>query len=190
MRSIKIIGLGVVAVLALALGASAAVAAEFHDEGAAAYPDPLSASAVTNQVFEAGFGTITCTKLELENTKGAEKATEQAAIVKYSSCSVPLETVEEPITAHYTFLSNEKVMITSPVIFKLKGLLTCTIEVTSGQELPGVKYVNSGNDLNLEASVEKINTNISGGCGSSGATGVYKGTSQVASTGGGKLSFK
>lgn len=186
MRTIKLLGLGFIAVLALAVTASAASAHEFEYTGKVG--DPLLASAVTSQLFEAGFGTVHCSELKIDNgVIKALKSETQEADVLYTSCiaSTPLGNlkVDEPILALYNFNANGTTQVLSPVKFTIlssPGSELCTITVST-QTVSGISYSNVGSMINVIANSTGISwtSNKSLVCGSGGATGTYTGTSLV-----------
>src|ERR1700733_5494715 len=166
MRTIKIIGLAVVAVLALsAVTASGAFAEEFI----ASKEGNLKGKALNTQKFKTGSGaTVECTKAEPTGKVTKLKATEQEISVKYSSCSVLTFGEASVSLADYTFFVPGLVSILnasgSPIIILAKGLgVECEVEVKGGQMLGSateIKYVNKSGKIELQSKVTKIESKI------------------------------
>lgn len=182
MRSIKLIGLGLVAVLAMAVSASAASAKEFHYTGSV--PTALLGESLGTQTFVAGFGTVKCSTLTAEGEVTKTTAVEQAANIAYNNCEASIGKVKTPINASYTFNANGTVHINSAIKFEIEGV--CTITVEGGQTLPGITYGARSINLKVIANVENIKWSGTGLCGS-GSKGTYTGESSVMGASGGEM---
>lgn len=185
MRSIKAIGLGIVAVLALAVSASAASAVEFHYTGS--ITTPLLGEATGTQTFTAGFGSVECTKLTVSGSIEHEKSATQAAVVTYSSCKANIGTVKEPIVADYTFNANGNVEVTKEIAFEIEGI--CTLKIPNQTISSAVTYGSASEKLGITAAAKNIKYNSGGNflCGE-GSTATYSGTSSVMGESKGTLS--
>ncbi len=178
--------LAAVAMLVMAVGASAASAVEFHYTGAT--PTKLLGEATSSQVFKTSLGTITCKKLSIPNNKIEKPAApSQLATIDYTECSAETllgsSEVKEPVVAPYNFLATGTVEVVKPIDIELTSL-GCTITVGE-QTLPkAVSYGARGTKLPVEAHAEGIAWE---GCLSSGSEGTYTGNSLVFGESGGEL---
>lgn len=184
MRSIKMMGMTIVAVLAFAaVGVASASAAEFQAsaEGLALKGEATSAE----QVFKTGSGTVECATATPSGATEALKATEQKVKVEYGSCKAFGASSVTVSPAEYDFNANGTVKIENDIVISVKSILgSCTVTV-GPQDVGSVSYNNVGKGIEEESNVTGIEYTSSGGvCGSSGTEGTYAGSAFVEAEGG------
>jgi hypothetical protein len=186
------------AVLALTLSVAPASAHEFHSEAVFVF----KVLSTREQTFTFGSsGHITCTKLELEPTTTATKATKLTlAIDKYEKCTYShgTEAAEEVGSGCSYVLKSALLNESQPHDF-IEGTLAlecskelsfktpnCTIGIPGGQSpLSAYTWVDEDTEVGHYESEVTFNLNsitytIAGtGCGSSGANGTYKGSVEL-----------
>lgn len=200
-RSIKTLGLSLVAVLALgAMTATGASAAEFHAEEAGVI---VSGSKTNNHVFNTGGGTVTCSTATFSGT--ATNATDDELTINphYTGCTAfsianthvkmngcdYLFTVEASSSSgpvHVQCPGSAQIEVT-PTVF---GFSACTVKIPGQTPTGGgVTYtnLNSESEVEVDANVTGIHYTSSGGlCGSSGTNATYTGKAKVAGSVGGE----
>lgn len=120
MRSIKMIGLAIVAVLAF--GATAAVASAH--EFTATKGGLLLLKSNENQKFKTKAGEVVCKKMTVDGTVKEGSSSTQAAVVKYSECTV-FGFIGAVITpADYTFSAEGSVEVTNEIEIEAAGCLS------------------------------------------------------------------
>lgn len=201
MRSIKMIGLAVFAVLAFsAVAASAAAAEEFE----ASEAGTLSGKALNTQKFKTGApAEVECTTATPAGTveSGKLKVPSILISVDYLGCSVKGLGGSVTISlVDYTFFApnpNPLVSILHLITIEAGALgVECTITVISGQSLGSgsgqLTYVQKGKNLELESKVSGIESEITksnssllcGTVGEKSTTGTYTGNDEVELNGG------
>ena len=198
MRSIKMISLAVVTVLALgAVTASGASAQEFVFSKTGKF----TGKALNTQKLKTGGGaTVECTKVAPGGEITKLKTTEQDFTLTPSSCSV-LAIGEAGVTllditlftSTFPFVS----WLTETPIIHAKALgIECEIELKAGQSLGGSasegEYVNKSGKLEVKQKLTKIaskvlKSNSESLCGKTGAesgTGTYEGNIEIEIEGG------
>lgn len=193
MRSIKMIGLTIVAVLAVgAMTASAASAATF----VASEKGTTTSTALGTQHFELAEGSgeyVNCTSMSGSGLVEELESTEAEQNVNYSNCTAQTAFGEaESVSiseADYEFNSNGSVAIVKPITITLKVIgITCTINVEAQSNLKEITYTNNGGKVKVDANVHNIHEES---CLGSSTTGVYEGESEVELNGGaGEVSVK
>jgi len=195
MTRLRIVGLALVAIFALAaVSASAASAHTFKAKPTKkVFPVGIQGSATTTQTFTSGFGKVECTKAAATGSasKEAEETTKQ--VVDYTGCTSTLGAVAEPIEAHYLFAANgtenaekrleEVVTVEKPITISFTGA-GCSIKIfATGEEgqkkLGGIKYENNAakTELTVNSKTTKIKEKGSGGlCVFGGTEGTYTGS--------------
>lgn len=192
-RNLKVLGLAVVAVLAMSVMASAAQAAEFHSE---AESTTFSGSQVTQNVFTAGGSEVKCNTAEFTGSQTGTSVAEVEVQPTYSSCTAFGFAKAHVKTAgcKYAFTASSstagaarvacsgtsKIEITPTFL----GSSVCTIKI--GSQTPGtpsVDYANEGSGSSRSITVTATVGGISfeevsgGGCGvGSGSNGTYTGS--------------
>jgi len=189
MKTIKLIGLAVFAVIALGVAAASASAAEFHAEGV--LPSELTAESLGSQEFRTGLATIICT--EEESQKGTvteETFPSLSAEVGYLGCT--LKTFlggvypVHHINAEYLFDANGDVHVLKLIdIEVLEFAGGCTITIPPQTVTKAVTYENDGGHVKINAKASGIEYS---GCGLEGAS-EYVGESLVSATSGAELSY-
>jgi hypothetical protein len=189
MRSIKIVGLAIVAVLAFSAVAVASASAE---EFIASKEGNLKGHAEGTQKFKTGSGaTVECTSATPSGKVTKLKGVEQAASVTYGSCSVlSIGTATVSLAMYTFFIPLEVSVLEVPITIKASGFgLKCTVVVESGQKLvtghsmTELEYENKSGSLLVKSKVTKIKSKITESnstslCGKEGETvetGVYEG---------------
>lgn len=198
MRSIKMIGVAIVAMLALgAVTASGAYAAEEFVASKAGKLVGHQASSKGEQVFTTPHGNVTCTELTAsgEVKEGELKKTSEAVKVLYKSCTAFGIAKAEISEANYTFFAKLPATVSilvKPIIIKATG---CEIEVGSGQTDGGksgeLVYSNESGRIALETAIKNISyevkkstLGICGTVGEKGTTATYTGNSYLELEGG------
>lgn len=207
MRSMKIVGLGILAVLAMAVSASAASAVEFvakPSNAEEAFPLPVMDEGGP-QTFTTASGTITCERelSEGEALKEKEPTTEEMVTYEGKCTANGLAKVSEPILATYRFHASGLVDVVSPITFKVeKTFLTkeCTVTVPAQENLEKVTYDPNYNPLTKEeepgvlgvlANVSGILSEGNGGpCGEGLTEGSYEGNAVALLTNGGTITVE
>jgi hypothetical protein len=202
MKRIRIIGLALVAVFALAaVVASAASASTFKaNPTSKKFPAPIAGTG-GEQKFKAGFGTVTCK--EAASTGSALSGAEQTTIEKVeykNGCKDTVgDSVAEPIVAEYELKAERNAskegqlnIVNKPIVIKIGGFANCTITVLDNKEgqgvLAGLTYENSKakTELTVKSKTTGIKQTGSGGFCTTG-TGEYTGSVTGKLTGGGEL---
>jgi len=192
MRSFKHFGVLVVVFALCAIGAGNASAAPKFTASATG---SLAGHATTNQVFTAGFGSVSCAKAAWSGTISSTESTEQEAAVAYSECKALGVATAHILEEDYLITANRTVhFLTSTVITVTKTVFTphCTITITP--QTPGgvVDLVPLGSDLRIFWTLTGLKYHSSGGpCGSAGehTDGTFEGTDEVERVGGGSIGW-
>lgn len=187
MRSIKTIGMAVVAVLALAVVGVAQASA--HEFTASAVGLTIKGKALNTQVFKTSAGTVECTTATPSGKTEALKAETQKIAVNYGNCEAFGATEVSISTAHYDFNANGTVTIESAITINAKTIFgeECVVTVEGGQTVGTVSYKPAEGKITEESKVEKIKSTATGGsfCGSGeSSTGTYSGNNLVEAEGG------
>lgn len=166
MRSIKTVGLVLIAAFVLGGSATAASAHEF----VASNTGTLSGVAETAQEFQMSLGKLDCEEASMSGVVSAPlaKAT-QDLTVHYEECEV-LGTVFTASPAEYEFAANGTAVLLKP--FVMQSAL-CTVEFfqSTGNPLNSVSYSDEGGSLHVLTRIANLSYN-GGSCGS-GDTNVY-----------------
>lgn len=187
-RNLKVLGLALVAMLALgATMASGAFAASFHSDTSTT--TTLKGTATGDHVFDAAGSTITCTGAEFNGSQSGSTAADVTMTAKYSGCSVSI--LGFKISANvdmgncaYTFFANGKVSVvdsslgncdSDKITYRVSNFLgECDVEVgeSGNSELTGVTYTGTttGSSITVTPNVTGIDGTATGGlCPESGA---------------------
>jgi len=192
MSSFKKLGVLVAVFAFCAIGAANASAAS---KFTASETGTLSGHATTNQVFTAGFGSVSCTKAASSGTISSTEATEQEAEVNYSECKALGVATTHVTPAKYLFTANGTVHVLNTITITVtKTVFTahCTITITPQTPAGVVHFVPMAPRLTIIATISGIKYHSSGGpCGSAGehADGTYEGTNEVERVGGGSIGW-
>jgi hypothetical protein len=188
MRSLKKLGVLVIAVLALGAFGAANASAEFT----ASALGEIHGNALETQVFETVAGTIECAGATTTGSITALASTEQHVTVHYSNCKAFGLVNVHISTATYLFTTHEgTVHVVEPITITVtKTLFTAHCTVTVGkQTLSKVDFINNGNNVIVQPTIGGIHSVGSGGvCGGTNSTGTYTGKSEVSRVGGGTVS--
>lgn len=153
MQRFKVIGLALVAVLALsAVVATAAMAEKYHAEEA---PVKVIGTQLEAHVFKAQAGTISCTKASFSGESLATAVAELNIKASYSGCTflgvvgVPVEmgacTYQflEPVgkKSKVSVVGTECTLTQKPIKFTAAG---CTVKIAKQANLGTLEYVNKG----------------------------------------------
>jgi hypothetical protein len=179
MQRIKLLGLTLVAALALSVvSVSSASASSFL-----AHPTGNIVGTQTNtQLFNVNAGTVECTTAAIAGTVTVLKSLHQLVHVTYSGCKA-FGTAVTISTALYLFSADLKVSVQNDIIITSKtGSCWLLVGPTGNQNLNSVHYANEGADLKVNAKVTSITYTSTGGiCGAGGANGTYNGEARVSS---------
>jgi len=190
MRTIKALGLAIVAVLALsAVSASGASALLFM----ASKTGTLKGKALNAQLFKTGNGaTVECSTAATTGTVTETTSKTQLVKVAYSGCKIGSSTATVSPEADYLFMIE-------PNFVKLENTVTitttvgkCKIEVKpeGNEDLTSVAYKNNSGKIIEETTVSKITSNTVEGtesvCGKHGESkeGTYTGNNEIELEGG------
>ncbi len=181
MRTIKVFGLALVAMLALVAVSAASASASLFD---ASKVGKLTGKATKNQVFITKAGTVTCKAIKVTASTVEPLASEtQLAVVEYEECTVFgfLEAKISP--AHYLFMSNGTADLKAVETIEAPG---CTVTVPIQSGLGTITYKDSGEGIELEPNVTGIESEGTGSTCSYAKekAGTYKGQSKVELEGG------
>ena len=196
MRSIRMVGLAIVAVLAFS--AIAATGANAETKFVASKTGKLAGKALNTQKFKTGSGaTVECTKAAPAGEVTALEATEQAVSVTYSSCSVLSIGSATVSLADYTFFIPLLVSVLKSITITAEALgVKCELLVLPGQSLGAttgeLELVNKSGKIEDKNKVTKIITTIKKSnstslCGTEGAeveNGEYTGNDEIELEGG------
>jgi hypothetical protein len=196
-HNLKILGLGLVAMLAMSAVAASGASASFSSTDEHTF---LTGSAITEQEFRvtAGKRGFICKKVGLNTNTStileADKTAEQVTVgPEYSECrgvepEVPIITVN-PQNCHYLFTDetnatehapvhvvcandNEEILIKATALgvacAAVPGRNTANVGNGVNQNLTGVHYKNNGNHIDVEATVTGITSTTQGGCKEAG----------------------
>ncbi|MFZ2050547.1 MAG: hypothetical protein WAU69_06395 [Solirubrobacteraceae bacterium] len=187
MRSIKMVGVAIVAVLALG-AMTAGSASAFTKFVASKTGGQLNGKAINTQKFKTGGGaTVDCTVAEPSGEVTKLEGTEQESSVKYSSCTVSGLGSAEVTLADYTFFITPLVSVLNLIHIKATALgVECELSVLAGQSFTGIEYENdksNAEEIVVKSKVTGIVTDIlksnsSSLCGTAGTevtNGTYEG---------------
>jgi hypothetical protein len=179
-RNAKILGLAIVAALALtAVMASAASAANFT---AASYPVKISGTQSESHKFTVGGGTVTCTTATFAGEATAASAT-QTIVPSYSNCTA-FGFVGATVTGFsstgcdYTFYAGGNVDLdcASGDVQIDAGTCTVTLQAANNQNLSKNTYTNdkpTAGKVTVDTAVGGIHANVTSGFGCPVAGGTY-----------------
>ncbi len=180
MKGIRLIGLGVLAVLALTVTAASASAHEFIASKAGA---KLEGKALSTQVFTTAAGKVECKALNVTAGETALKSETQKLTIQYKECKA-FGLSAEITPAEYVFNANGTVNIQKAITIKAAG---CTVTVPAQEKLGTITYKNSSpvKTITLEPSVTGIKSKGEGfACTyAEEAKGTYAGNSEIAAAG-------
>jgi hypothetical protein len=216
MRNLKVLGLGLVAMLAMSAMAASSASASFSSTDEHTF---LTSSGEDQLFFVtpgAGQRGFECDSVSLNTTTStfleADKTVEQVTVgPQYSNCVTKepdgLQAHVEMTGCHYLFTDETNAQGRAPVhvvceqeteeihvkVTSLKlacstipGTNTANVGTgeTHNQNLTGVKYVNNGNHIDIEANITGITSTTQGGCQAEGEptihhNGVYTGNVTV-----------
>lgn len=203
MRSIKMFGLAVVAVLAFSVVAVASASAE--EFTASVVGAKLTGKALNTQIFtdKTNGSKVECTEDEPTSSAKASKSVEEEVSVQYKSCKVFGLGAAKISLAEYTFLTSSSVMggpgnsiLTKPITIEVTTFPKCTIVVSSGQAFKAageIAYSNkTTSTIEIKANVKGIasevtlseSSSLCGTVGEKNTTGTYTGNSEVGEVGG------
>jgi hypothetical protein len=188
-RNLKVMGLAVVAALALtAVVASAASAAEFHSSTT---NTKITGAQTTTHQFVTDPGTVTCKKATFSGEQAAKTAASITITPSYTECTLATIFGNIAVTVNfngcdYTFDATGLVHIECPagknVVVSGPG---CTVTVPA-QTVNKVSYSNTGvagaRDIDVNAEASKIKYSYTGftcGSGSGTENGTYTGLTTV-----------
>jgi hypothetical protein len=165
MRTIKMIGLAIVAVVALSAVSVASASAE---EFIASKTGKIKGKQTTNQEFKTGGGsTVVCKKAEPSGEVTKLKGTEQESTVAYSECTVSGLGSASVTPATYTFFIPLLVsVLTNNITIKATALgVKCTIVVkpqmlVATGNMTELNYENKSGKLLFVSKVTKIASEI------------------------------
>jgi hypothetical protein len=191
MQRLKVIGLALVAVFAMAAVAAASASAK---EFVASKTGKLTGVAVNTHVFKTKAGNVECKKAEVVNSEvKALKSATQEVELHYTECKAFGFASAEVSNAKYLFSSAETKNASLKNVVTVKAS-TCTVtveNVLANQEREKVTYVNglAGKlgKLEVQAKVENVTYKTGTGCLNGGKTftdGVYEGNEEVGVEGG------
>jgi hypothetical protein len=195
MRSIKMFGLAIVAVVAFSAVAVAGASAE---EFIASKTGKLNGKATNTQEFQTGTGAkVKCTTATPSGEVTETKATKQAVSVTYGGCSVEGIGTASVSLAMYTFFIPLEVSVLEPITITASVLgVKCKIEVTdqslvTGHSMSELEYENKSGKLLVKSKVTKIaseikESNSTSLCGTAGEKkeGTYSGNVETELEGG------
>jgi hypothetical protein len=158
-RKLKILGLALVAVAAMAFSASAAMAASFHSEASHTI---ISGSQIGEDKFKVNAGTVTCGKATYSGTQSSATAETQTVTPSYSECKAFgfVNTTIDVNGCTYTFNANNGDLTlacsSSPIVVTAFNCWV-TIEGQNWHEV--VVYTNEGSGSSRDV---KVSVNIAG----------------------------
>jgi hypothetical protein len=182
-RNLKVLGLSLVAMVALgATMASGAIAAEFHSNAANTV---LKGVSTNDHVFDAAGSTITCTEAEFNGTQVGETAPDVTMTASYGGCSVSILGFKiganvEMNGCAYTFHANGEVGVVdkpgsaegacaaAPITYQVSNFLgECDVKVGPQENLNAVTYLGTtaterGGKITVESNVSNIVGTASG----------------------------
>jgi hypothetical protein len=181
-RQLTLLALSVLAAGALTAGTAGAAQFTSTKKG------PLTGSATSTQVFNAGGGVIVeCTTAATTGTTELVSAT-QAVVVKYSGCGSSAPGMVKIVPAHYILHASGTIDITEPISIEVEGTFGCNITIPAGSGLSSVGYANLSPSFeeisNVAGAVYTVSNHALGLCGSSGTNGTFKGKSLISLSGG------
>ena len=196
MKTIKILGLLIIAALGLSI-ASAASASAAEASFLASETGTVTLKATSTQTFTttpsgfkwecttaAGTGTITA-QMRKEQEEGKDPLSVLISIA-YSKCEVFIGSTKIGTAtvslAAYLFHANGSVFVEEPVLIMVKPIIgaECSITVASQLVDNGAKYSNSGKNVIVESNATGITWTGSGGdCGTSGSAFTYVGNNEA-----------
>ena len=200
MRSIKMVGLAVVAVLAFSAMAAASASAEKFIASAAGLK--FTGKSNGTQIFtdKSGATPIECTEVKPEGTNAAVETTEEKVNTNYSSCKASIASATIS-TAFYTFLTNGSSMgvngvsiLTTPITITVAAL-KCKIVVAAGQTFAGTGEIAYSNNTastievkskvtGIASEVTEAGSSLCGKAGEKNTTGTYTGSGELGLQGG------
>jgi hypothetical protein len=194
-RNFKVLGLAMVAALALtAFGASAASAAEFHSSVA---PVKVTGSQSTTHVFTTDPGTVTCTTATFAGEQSTKTAASITITPTYSNCTLKTIFGNIAVTVdfktagcdyHFNASGHTEIKCTTgnkSVVVSGPG---CTVTVPAQTLSKAVSYSNNAGktDIIVDASATGISYSYTGftcGSGSGTTNGTYDGNTTMVGTG-------
>jgi hypothetical protein len=194
MRTIKMIGLAIVAVAAFsAFSVASASAAEFIYSKTGKFKGKQT----TNQEYKTGGGaTVVCKKSEPSGEVTKLKTTEQELTISSSECTVSGLGTASVTSGERSYFSGAILSLLFPVMIKATALgVKCAIDIPSGQtfsETGEVGYENKSGKLLVNNKVkgmvseitESNSTGLCGKVGEKNTAGTYTGSMEVEVEGG------
>jgi hypothetical protein len=177
LRIVRIIGMTLVAMLALSGVASAH---NFNATKAGA----LSRVSNTPQVFKTGAGSeVTCSTDAVTGSAVSGNSLHQLVDISYSGCKVLGFVNAEVSLAQYLLSADLLALLENTVIINIP--FVCHITVKPQHFPTGLLFTNKGSNLVETTHVSGIKSEGSGSeCGTVSSTGTYTGTTEVAVAGG------
>ena len=207
MKTIKLLGLLIVASLGLSI-APAASASATEASFLASETGTITTKATGTQTFTttpsgakfacttaAGTGTVTAKMIE-EQKAGSDPLSLLLSVA-LSKCewflgSTKVGTATVSL-ASYLLHANGSLFIEEPIVIKLKPVIGSECSITIGSQLVDnfATYSNSGKNIVLDSNATKISWTGSGGdCGTSGSEATYTGNNEATlNAGGGTISW-
>ncbi len=161
-RNFKALGLALVAVFAMSVGASAASAAEFHAEKA---PVTLTGTQHAGEdVFTTDAGTVSCENASYTGSQATVTSLTAGAIATYSGCHAAfgLNTTIDVNECKYVFNANTKKVDISCPAGKVIAVTAPGCEITVGSQtgVGSVNYTNIGSGTTREITIDVALTGI------------------------------
>lgn len=180
MQRVKIMGLAIVAMLALsglAVSSASASLFLFHPTG------KILGEATNTQVFEANGTKFECKKATFSGTATALRALTVLVEVIYTECSTPLAGLVEVSPAQFILNADLKVAVENTVKVTVPAA-GCSLSIgpAGNQELNSVHYATEGADLKINALAKGITFTTTGGeCVPPGTNATYNGQAKIMS---------
>jgi hypothetical protein len=193
---IKTLGLALVAALALTAVMAPTASAQFTSSAA---HTTLHGEQTTTHKFTAGtgIGAITCSNVTFSGTQTGTSTSTITIIPIYGpTCTDSLGRVVHVYTNTLEFhfksgADKGKITLTGHITLTITtGFGHCTITIGGKQNVNGVSYAQSGNNVMVTTNSNNIHSTIEGGgfaCGTSSTTsttGTYTGTTEMKGNGG------
>jgi ABC-type transport system substrate-binding protein len=181
MRNIKTWGIVLAAVFAFsAVSVANASASTFKSSSTGT----LKGAQTSNQVFNTGFGTVSCTTATSSGTVTSTVTAEQEVGVKYSGCTAFGFIGAEISEAKYLFNANGTVKVLNTITIKVPGA-GCSVTVSPQGPLSSITYTNKSGKIEESTKVSGIKSKGSGGlCGGENSNGTYTGSNLIELVGG------
>ncbi len=172
MQRITMLGLALLAALAVAAMGAASVSATGH-EFIASKTGKTKGKQTNLQVLKTPVATVECTTVSGAGEISALKSTTHKEILTYSGCTSSGGGVSVT-PAHFEFNANGSAKLEKKVIITLEGL-GCEVLIEP-QTVEGIGYANESGKIKAEANAFGIVSKGSGGmCGGKNTEGTYAG---------------